>query len=619
MAKPQPHAGLSPQALALVQAFSAAVDAGNVEQAEQLIEDLAKHSNSKTPELDMLMANYRLARNQPKLALKHLSDAAKKGASETDVSAARGQAQMAIGRYVDAEISLRRALKGLLATSNYDQLMAVAGEIGTACLRQGQIEKALASFSESIDYAACTAQASVPVSPPSTVEMKAATPNPILYLPLEVRNRELDSKMLLALFGIRHGFHVVIGQKWAMQECLPKAPPGFVLFKTMNGIDRIPVKRARQAGHYVVGLDEEAFGRQWSVEDLFSNVDANCIELVNLLCAQNEAQVAAIETGLDRPLKSVRVTGNPRSDLYRGEFQTWYAQEAENLRAQHGSKLILVNSMSGNINPSSRPFNLVVADLIHLTSAGHVPASLKRLRQVVAFEGEVLRQYPDVVSAIARAFPDHTIIFRPHPVEEVRFWEEKFRSLRNVRIVGTHSITTWLNAVEASVFVAGCTTGLEAVMANVPAIRFIPTGATAPVAGSVTNELGVPARTPDEVVAALHSELEAERSPSANALVKSVLGEWQTSYSSENIAKACRDSYSGAGLTPEMRDQVVTAMSVARTKDLDVKNYNANKFPEVSAEDVSRLINRLADVIGISTDGLRITQSNESVFHLERL
>ena len=60
--------------------------------------------------------------------------------------------------------------------------------------------------------------------------------NPIVYILIERTERELDSKLLAALFLLKKGFHVVLGHQWALTENRDCLPAGIFFFKGMNKI-----------------------------------------------------------------------------------------------------------------------------------------------------------------------------------------------------------------------------------------------------------------------------------------------------------------------------------------------------------------------------------------------
>jgi len=610
--------GFTQQTMDLFNACVSSVSVGDLARGGEILKAILHSTSARPAQLHLLQAHYRIATNEPKLALKFIEEGARKGLGEDSVQLYRAKAYVLMGRYADAETAFRRAAKVLAGPGNLKQQLNVVGELGSLCLRQGQIDKAHICFADAITYAKGilpppVAQPSVPPAP------LAAAPNPILYLPLEVKNREFDAKLLVALFAAVGGLDVVIGQKWLIQQAWGNCAPGLVMFKTMNGYDRHHVKRARAAGHATVGLDEEAFGRVWSRANTFDYIHPDCINDLDLVCAQNAEQVTVLESALGVTLEKARVTGNPRSDLYRLELAGLFADAHAALRAEYGARVILINGMSGNINPGSRTFNLVLEDLSRLTAPEHAPVALDHQRKIVDYEIAVLNQYPAVIRAVAEAFPSHTVVFRPHPVEDIRFWQNALGTLPNLRIAGTGSIRSWLGAVDAMVFVAGCTTGLEAVLAGVPAVRFIPGGGVDLIEGAVSNTLGVGAGTPDAVTAALQAVLQAAPSPdsAAAARIEVCLGDWTGVYTSQQTVKACMEKFAFAKPSPEMKATTVAALAAAQSLDFRRASYYGTKFPGIAIDEVNGQLARLAAAVGLTAEGLTVSAPNDSVFYIE--
>ena len=76
---------------------------------------------------------------------------------------------------------------------------------------------------------------------------------PIAYLTVEVKHRDLEPRLLIASHLVKAGITVVVGQQWAMFPNPSAFPPGIVLFKTVNEIQR-------------------AFDRAATINDITTNV-----------------------------------------------------------------------------------------------------------------------------------------------------------------------------------------------------------------------------------------------------------------------------------------------------------------------------------------------------------
>ena len=81
----------------------------------------------------------------------------------------------------------------------------------------------------------------------------------IIYFPMEIASRELDSRLLLAAVAAARGFEIVLGQKWLIERNIERMTPGVYCSKTLTVRDAKMLKRARAAG-YVIADDEEMPG-----------------------------------------------------------------------------------------------------------------------------------------------------------------------------------------------------------------------------------------------------------------------------------------------------------------------------------------------------------------------
>src|SRR5262249_30758603 len=92
--------------------------------------------------------------------------------------------------------------------------------------------------------------------------------NRLLYLPMEIASRELDSRLLLSVIALTYGFEVVIGQKWLIESNIRRMPAGIYLSKTMTRRDSENLARARAQGYFAAAIDEEMPGLVITPDDL---------------------------------------------------------------------------------------------------------------------------------------------------------------------------------------------------------------------------------------------------------------------------------------------------------------------------------------------------------------
>jgi hypothetical protein len=113
-----------------------------------------------------------------------------------------------------------------------------------------------------------------------------------------------------------------------------------------------------------------------------------------------------------------------------------------------------------------------------------------------------------IVPAVSKAFPDHTIIVRPHPAELHETWVNAAEGLSNVKVVFEGTVSPWLLAADA-VLHWGCTTGLEAFLMGKPVVAYNPiTAEEEKFDHKLPHSISVVARTPEETIKALRHVME---------------------------------------------------------------------------------------------------------------
>ena len=74
---------------------------------------------------------------------------------------------------------------------------------------------------------------------------------------------------------------------------------------------------------------------------------------------------------------------------------------------------------------------------------------------------------------LASAFPERTILVRPHPIESHVPWQEIASQHKNVVVAADGNVVPWLMACDALVH-NGCTTAVEAAVLGTPAVAYQP-------------------------------------------------------------------------------------------------------------------------------------------------
>lgn len=291
-----------------------------------------------------------------------------------------------------------------------------------------------------------------------------------LYLPMEIFVREFDSRLLIALMAVAKGMEVVMGQKWLMEKNIEAMPPGLWIFKTMTLRDSKRMKRCKAAGHLVASIDEEVPALAEGSGDLLW-VSQDAAECCDTILCLGEEHAKSLRTKWPHIADKLVLTGNPRWDYLRPELRELYAAQAKEYRERHG-RIILINTNSGNVNPAKKKPEDVYRDYVRDNKLN--PSDDTQMafwRDYWAFEEANLHGAVDVARKLAVAFPNHTVVLRPHPSERLSTYAEKLADIANVKVLFEGAAAPWILAADVLIH-TDCTTGIEAYALEKPSICY---------------------------------------------------------------------------------------------------------------------------------------------------
>ena len=285
-----------------------------------------------------------------------------------------------------------------------------------------------------------------------------------LYLPIESKVRELDSKLLIALQAIKNDYVVIIGSKSFMRymRFLPKGVLFYMnctspMFKLFNNY--------KTFGHKIVVHDEEGLAPSDWNDYLKRRIIFDSIKKVHLFFSFGKTQKNVVESHLkkintDCKVKSV---GHPRIDLLRKPIKNYNSVTEE--------KIILINTKFAEVN--------------HLTGKDGWLNVLKHHKMVkssdelnfrleqIEYKKKLFRKYTNLIKEISHDFSDFKIIVRPHPNENISTWITATKEINNVEVTNKKPIGYWLQ--KASIVIhTHCTTAIEAFILDKPVISFEP-------------------------------------------------------------------------------------------------------------------------------------------------
>ncbi len=364
-------------------------------------------------------------------------------------------------------------------------------------------------------------------------------PKPSLILPVENQVRELDAKLLLACLGAQRGHACLIGWKGLIDYRVGRFPPSIYFAKSMTNQNAKMLRIKRKLGHYVAAWDEEAVVHYPPEIYYARRVGLDALDLIDIVVAWGEDNRLLLEGHPDfRDTDKIRVLGNPRADLLRPEFRSFFDDQVAELKQRYGD-FILINTNFGSINGYSDTMNLLCkvngsGDWVPGRGSLGMPAGYAR--GLFDYRMQIFEAFQDLIPGIAAAFPDKRIILRPHPAEDHGFWRKHLQGFENVQVIGEGNVIPWLLACDSLVH-NGCTTAVEGYLLGARILSFVPVDDER-YEFALPNKMGQRCHSAAEVLGALAAPAVATASPETDSLLSGYICSLKGELAAERIIDA---------------------------------------------------------------------------------
>jgi surface carbohydrate biosynthesis protein len=287
-----------------------------------------------------------------------------------------------------------------------------------------------------------------------------------IFLPIEIKTRELLAKVILAKFIIsnpKKNSRCYIGSKSSIDRLLSlkKTNSGIFLYKgglSINKLKKIKEKVEKflildeEIGPASINLEKDMPIRLWDGSekyiDRYYTIGKNVDSLARKL--------------LPKLKNKIILTGWPRVDLWKKEFRYIYRNSTENIRKKYG-KFILFSSDFG-YNSQTR---------IHDIKNQFKKSEWKILQEILPDEmnwaKNIFLEFKKIIKMMQELDERSDIpqiIIRPHPAEDLEEWKKISKSFKRIKVIYKDDISPWIYASSA-VLHRGCTSAVQTFMAGI--------------------------------------------------------------------------------------------------------------------------------------------------------
>ncbi len=428
-----------------------------------------------------------------------------------------------------------------------------------------------------------------------------------LILPVETQVREFDAKLLLACVMAERGGEAYIGFQNAIRADITRFPRGVFIAKGFASRKARFMTILENLGHTAIAWDEE--GLVHYPPDLYyeRRMSAESLALLKEVLAWGPDYEKLIR---DCPYYNgtpLTQTGNPRIDILRRELRGFFDEDVAQLHDRFG-EFILVNSSFGHQN------SVIPRKKDEVTAApeDETPEETK-WRETLEFRMELYLLFKQMVDDLAGAFPDRSIVMRPHPAENIETWRALARRHDNLHVVFEGNVAPWLIASDVLVH-NGCTTAIEATLLDRGVIAYQPIRSEK-FDRHMPNSLSISVSSFEELVAEISAHIDGTRTGEPSPEHRRILDQFirfepdrlASDVIVDHIAERSADWRKASVPRPHKRLAGyldATARKLEKTarswlpNDMYAPWHQSKQFPDLSLQEVEHRIARLARATG---------------------
>lgn len=305
-----------------------------------------------------------------------------------------------------------------------------------------------------------------------TEKMNQSNKKKHIIFPVEVKRRELLSRLLIAAHCVEQGYSVIIGDKMGchyetehLSNCIYLAKslsidlqPVFSQIKEKNGKILVLFE---EGGYVIRENNKNAEIKSFYPESMLPFVDT-------LMTYGKSYQDLLIENFQGLNISNTYVSGNARFDLHKPKFSSLFSEKVNKIKAKYG-KYILINTNFGLAN------HLLGQEFIinEFKNSNDFTPELKEY--YINLQQNQIKEHEDfskMVIDIAKKFPMYTFIVRPHIIESKQYYETLYTNISNISVTNEGTATPWIIGSELIIH-KDCTTGIESSFTNKPVISYL--------------------------------------------------------------------------------------------------------------------------------------------------
>lgn len=267
--------------------------------------------------------------------------------------------------------------------------------------------------------------------------------NHTVCIPVEVFDREINYKLILALKLAKDNFEVCLGIKSDINKFIIKNPNKYFFYfdKGLTITRKDYYHYLNNLGVKIIVLDEEILNISPSIREdiLDSKFDTRLLSYIDhvLLPKKELFEYFSHKSKYQRYLNKFCISGHPKFDIYTKNNFKILKKFSNEISL---NKYILIICSFVYFNNVSKDYDLNLWNYYFSQKKD----LFKNYSEVEKYQKILFRKFEILIKKISETYPNKTIVVRPHPSENLKIYNEKFNNYLNIKIISKFPVEEWL-------------------------------------------------------------------------------------------------------------------------------------------------------------------------------
>ena len=285
-----------------------------------------------------------------------------------------------------------------------------------------------------------------------------------LYIELEIYNREIEAKLLLALEAVNKGYNVIIAHRLIIQRLAlnNEIPPGIIHMKDANSIrNNIEIIKKLKKRKFLFTAQDEESGLLNKSYDQFAKIRFGQLKTFKYLSyffcwGKRDYDY------LKKKTKIAVLTGSPRFDLFLNKKKLKRTKK----------RILFVTSF--NVT-GIRTFVERIFSTTGLRDH-QIETVEKFAYNQESFHALKVYHFIKLIRFLSKKFKKYQIVVRPHPSDKDKNWKLLINSTsKNIVLDDTNNVSLDKSILSSEYIIQnGCTSAIESLLMNIPSISYAP-------------------------------------------------------------------------------------------------------------------------------------------------